>query len=95
MAVEINTVKKLANLAKLDLTHDQELKMSKDLGDILDWVEQLSEVETSDVLPLGNVNEDSVPLRRDVASNYFSEKEALLNAPKSDDAYFIVPKVLS
>ncbi|PIB33928.1 hypothetical protein BFP72_00015 [Reichenbachiella sp. 5M10] len=95
MAIEIGTVRKLSNLARLELSEDQELKMSKDLGDILEWVEQLEEVDTENVDALGNVNEDEVPLRGDVADNFFENGETTKNAPESTDNYFVVPKVLS
>ncbi len=95
MAVDKKTVEKLAHLARLELTDEQIEKYGKDLGDILDWVEKLEEVDTNDVAPLGNVNEEKVPLREDKADNYFKGEEALKNAPEKDGDYFIVPKVLS
>lgn len=95
MAVDNKTIDKLAHLARLELTDDQRQKVSEDLGNILDWVEQLDEVDTSNVEPLGNVNEEVSPLREDKANNFFKEGDALKNAPEKDDKYFVVPKVLS
>ena len=95
MAVDKKTVQKLAHLARLELTEEQVEKYGKDLGDILDWVEKLEEVDTTNVDPLGNVNEEKVPLREDKADNYFKGDEALNNAPEKDGDFFIVPKVLS
>jgi len=95
MAIDKATVDKLAHLARLELTDDQREKVNDDLGNILDWVEQLEEVDTSNVEPLGNVNEETSPLRVDKANNFFEEGEALENAPEKDDKYFVVPKVLS
>ena len=95
MAVDKKTVQKLAHLARLELTDEQVEKYGKDLGDILDWVEKLEEVDTTHVEPLGNVNEEKAPLRADKADNYFKGDEALKNAPEKDGDFFIVPKVLS
>ncbi|MEO9804286.1 MAG: Asp-tRNA(Asn)/Glu-tRNA(Gln) amidotransferase subunit GatC [Reichenbachiella sp.] len=95
MAIDKKTVQKLAHLSRLELTDKEQEKMSEDLGNILEWVEKLEEVDTSNVEPLGNVNEEPIHLRADKANNYFSDKEALKNAPESDQGHFIVPKVLS
>lgn len=95
MAVDKQTVLKLAHLARLELNEEQVEKYAKDLGDILDWVEKLEEVNTDNVEPLTNPNEDLAPLREDIANNYFKPGEAVKNAPEADDDYFIVPKVLS
>ncbi|MDW3211520.1 MAG: Asp-tRNA(Asn)/Glu-tRNA(Gln) amidotransferase subunit GatC [Reichenbachiella sp.] len=94
MAIDKKTVQKLAHLSRLELTEKEQEKMGEDLGDILDWVEKLEEVDTSNVEPLGNVNEEPIQLREDKANNYFSGDEALKNAPESDQGHFIVPKVL-
>ncbi|MFY0625113.1 MAG: Asp-tRNA(Asn)/Glu-tRNA(Gln) amidotransferase subunit GatC [Reichenbachiella sp.] len=94
MSVDKKTVQKLAHLARLELSEDQLEKYGKDLGDILDWVEKLDEVDTSAVAPLGNVNEEDVPLREDKVVEVFKGDEALKNAPEKDGDFFIVPKVL-
>ena len=95
MSISKETVHKLAHLARLELTEEQEERYQKDLGEILDWVEKLEEVNTDNVEPLTNGNEEQVPLREDVADNYFkSTDEALKNAPEKDGDYYIVPKVL-
>ncbi|UXX79664.1 Asp-tRNA(Asn)/Glu-tRNA(Gln) amidotransferase subunit GatC [Reichenbachiella carrageenanivorans] len=95
MAIDKNTVQKLAQLSRLELSEKEQEKLSTDLGDILDWVEKLEEVNTADVAPLGNVNEEPIHLRIDKSDNYFSGEEALKNAPESDQGHFIVPKVLN
>ncbi|MBU2915149.1 Asp-tRNA(Asn)/Glu-tRNA(Gln) amidotransferase subunit GatC [Reichenbachiella agariperforans] len=94
MAIDIKTVQKLADLARLDLNSEQEEKMRDQLGDILNWVEQLDQIDTSEVAPLASVNEEVSELRVDRASNFFEQGEAVVNAPESGDNYFIVPKVL-
>lgn len=95
MSIDKETVQKLAHLARLELTDDQQEKFRHDLGEILDWVEKLEEVDTANIEPLTNPNEEKVPLREDKADNFFKNHEALKNAPEKDGDYFIVPKVLS
>lgn len=95
MSISKETVQKLAQLSRLELSDEVQTKMQEDLGDILSWVEKLEEVDTRNVRPLTNVNEEPVHMRDDTADNYFSDQEALNNAPQKDDNYFVVPKVLS
>ena len=95
MAVDKETVQKLAHLSRLEFSEAEQDKMSVELGNILDWIEKLEEVDTTDVEPLGNVNEQAMPLREDKVNNYFSGDDALKNAPEKDNNHFIVPKVLS
>lgn len=94
MAIDKKTVQKLAHLSRLELTEKEQEKMGEDLGDILNWVEKLEEIDTSNVKPLGNVNEEPIHFRADKANNFFSGDEALKNAPEKDQGHFIVPKVL-
>ncbi|MCV9388692.1 Asp-tRNA(Asn)/Glu-tRNA(Gln) amidotransferase subunit GatC [Reichenbachiella ulvae] len=93
-AIDRNTVQKLAHLSRLELSENQEEKMIGDLGAILDWVEQLDEVDTENVAPLASVNEEASVLRVDKAVNYFQNNEATKNAPEKEGDYFVVPKVL-
>ncbi|MEO9965552.1 MAG: Asp-tRNA(Asn)/Glu-tRNA(Gln) amidotransferase subunit GatC [Reichenbachiella sp.] len=95
MAIDKKTVQKLAHLSRLELSENEQDQMSKNLGDIIDWVEKLDEVDTADVKPLSNVNEEPIHLREDKVDNHFTGQEALKNAPESDQGHFIVPKVLN
>lgn len=92
--IDKNTLQKLAHLARLELSQDQESKMTDDLGAIVDWVEKLEEVNTDGVEPLASLNEDESVLRADRASNHFDNLEALANAPQKSGEHFVVPKVL-
>ena len=76
-----------------DFTKSAE-KIAKDVSQILDWVEQLNEVDTTDVEPLTTMSTEVNDMREDKIGNHLSHEEALKNAPKSDTDYFRVPKVL-
>ncbi|WP_161888816.1 Asp-tRNA(Asn)/Glu-tRNA(Gln) amidotransferase subunit GatC [Pontibacter russatus] len=94
MSTDIQTIKKLAHLARLEFNEEKEQEMLQDLNKILNWMDQLSELDTTHVEPLIHMSEEVNVLREDVAKNTVTHEEALLNAPKKDSDYFRVPKVL-
>lgn len=94
MSTDIQTIKKLAHLARLEFNEEKEQEMLQDLNKILDWMDKLRELDTEQVEPLTHMTEEVNVLREDVAMNTVTHEEALLNAPKKDSDYFRVPKVL-
>ena len=68
--------------------------MLQDLNKILNWVDQLRELDTENVEPLIHMSEEVNVMREDLAQNTVSHDEALKNAPRKDSDYFRVPKVL-
>ena len=66
----------------------------KDLNLILDWVEQLNEVNTNKVEPLSNISSSILPKRDDVSNDTNSSEEILENAPDKLEGFFAVPKVV-
>ena len=94
MSTDIQTIKKLAHLARLEFNEEKEQEMLQDLNKILNWMDKLRELDTTHVEPLTHMSEEVNVLREDVAKNTVTHEEALLNAPKKDSDYFRVPKVL-
>ncbi|RDV14617.1 Asp-tRNA(Asn)/Glu-tRNA(Gln) amidotransferase subunit GatC [Pontibacter diazotrophicus] len=94
MSTDIQTIKKLAHLARLEFNEEKEQEMLQDLNKILNWMDKLRELDTEHVEPLTHMSEEVNVLREDVARNTVTHEEALLNAPKKDSDYFRVPKVL-
>ena len=94
MSTDIQTIKKLAHLARLEFNEEKEQEMLQDLNKILNWMDKLRELDTTHVEPLTHMSEEVNVLREDVANNTVTHEEALLNAPKKDSDYFRVPKVL-
>jgi aspartyl-tRNA(Asn)/glutamyl-tRNA(Gln) amidotransferase subunit C len=92
--IDINSIKKIAHLARLEFDESSAEKMSQDMSQILDWVEQLNEVDTSDVEPLTTMSSEVNDMREDKMGTHLSHESALQNAPKKDSDYFRVPKVL-
>jgi aspartyl-tRNA(Asn)/glutamyl-tRNA(Gln) amidotransferase subunit C len=94
MNIDIQTIRKLAHLARLEFDETKEQEMLQDLNKILNWMDKLRELDTSAVEPLTHMSEEVNVLREDVAFNAISHEEGLRNAPKKDSDYFRVPKVL-
>ncbi len=94
MKIDINTIKKIAHLARLEFDENSAEKMSKDMSQILDWVEQLNEIDTENVLPLTTMSSEVNVMREDKVANQLDHEAGLKNAPKRDSDYFRVPKVL-
>jgi aspartyl-tRNA(Asn)/glutamyl-tRNA(Gln) amidotransferase subunit C len=94
MNIDIQTIRKLAHLARLEFDETKEQEMLQDLNKILDWMDKLRELDTSAVEPLTHMSEEVNVLREDIAFNGITHEEGLRNAPKKDSDYFRVPKVL-
>ena len=95
MLIDEKITLKIASLAKLELT-DQEIKeYSKDLTNILKWMEELKEVDVSNVQPVTSVTKNQLYEREDIAyKNTVEQEKILLNAPEKVGEYFTVPKVI-
>ena len=94
MKTDINTIRSLAHLARLEFNETKEQEMLTDLNKILTWIDQLNELNTDNVEPLIHMSEEVNVMREDFAQNTVTHEEALRNAPKKDSDYFRVPKVL-
>lgn len=94
MAVDNNTVDKIAELAKLqfDATAKEEIKA--DLNKMLDFVDKLNELDTNNVEPLIYMLDEEQMLREDEVKDQVTQQEALKNAPDKDSDYIKVPKVI-
>jgi len=94
MNIDQDTVAKIAHLARLELTADEQTEMIKDMNKILDFMAKLNEVDTSAVEPLVYMTNEVNVLREDVIRHDITHEEALLNAPKHDQDFFQVAKVI-
>lgn len=90
-------VRYVADLANLRLTEDEIQRMSHDLGEILTYVEELSELDTTSVAPMAQVlfdADETATLREDRPRDTLSNAEALANASLSGAGYYKVPRVI-
>ena len=94
MSVTEKDVRYMADLARLQLAEDEVRSFAQDMNKILDYMEMLDELDTSDVEPLEHVIDLESRLRKDEAKEPLSHEDALKNAPDADSDYFRVPKVI-
>ena len=94
MAVTIKDVEHIATLAKLEVSNAEKEKFTHQMNQILEYVEQLNTLDTSNVEPLSQVIELKNVFRKDEVAPSTPTDEALKNAPERTDEFFKVPKVI-
>jgi aspartyl-tRNA(Asn)/glutamyl-tRNA(Gln) amidotransferase subunit C len=92
MKIDSKTIDKLAELAKLEFDEEGKKEIEKDLNRMVEFVEKLSEIDTSNVEPLVYLSEETNMMRDDVVKQEITQQEALKNAPLKDSDYIKVPK---
>ena len=94
MSVDIATVKKVASLARIAISDADAERLAPELNNILGWIEQLGEVDTSNVEPTTAVIPNVLRLREDVVTEGQQRDAVLANAPQGEHGFFTVPKVV-
>ena len=94
MAIDAATVRKVARLARIAEPQDRLEPLAKELSGILDWIEQLNEVDTDGVEPMTSAVHTPLPMRDDVVTEGGDPELVLSNAPRRAGAFFVVPKVV-
>jgi aspartyl-tRNA(Asn)/glutamyl-tRNA(Gln) amidotransferase subunit C len=94
MSVDRATVRRIARLARIAITDAEAERLEQELSGILDWVAQLDEIDTSAVEPMTRVAAMTMQKRKDKVTDGFGADDILKNAPKVDDHYFVVPKIV-
>lgn len=94
MSVDSDTVRRIAQLSRIRLEEARIEPMREELNAILDFIEQLNEVDTDGVEPMTSVVETKMRLRKDVVNDGNKPGDIVANAPASDDGFFMVPKVV-
>ena len=94
MSVDENMVRRIAGLARIQVDDEKLSALASELSAILGFVEQLSEVDTTDVKPYTSPVEMQIKARADAVTDGGYPEDILANAPEKDDGYFAVPKVV-
>jgi aspartyl-tRNA(Asn)/glutamyl-tRNA(Gln) amidotransferase subunit C len=94
MVLDKAAVAHIATLARLRLSETELEPLADELSHILDWVEQLNEVNTTGVTPTASAAAASLPLRDDVVTDGACREAILGNAPRTTRGFFAVPKVV-
>jgi len=94
MKISKEDVIKVSELARLEFKKEEIEKFTEQLGNILEYIEKLNELDTDNVEPTSHVLDISTPLREDKVVEWLSAEEVLKNAPESEDDFFVVPQVI-
>jgi aspartyl-tRNA(Asn)/glutamyl-tRNA(Gln) amidotransferase subunit C len=94
MSVDSATVRRIAHLARIAVADDEVEHLKGELNAMLDFVEQLNEVNVAGVEPMTSVTPMVMKSREDVVTDGGIADDIVKNAPATQDHYFLVPKVV-
>lgn len=94
MSVDLATVRKIAGLARIAVSDAEAEALVPELNNILGWIEQLAEVDTSGIAPMAEVIPNTLRLRDDIVTDGGIRDQILANAPAPEHGFFGVPKVI-
>ncbi|HKD69994.1 MAG TPA: Asp-tRNA(Asn)/Glu-tRNA(Gln) amidotransferase subunit GatC [Candidatus Binataceae bacterium] len=92
--INLEQVRHIALLARLELTPDEERRMLGDLEEMLQYVDKLNQLDTSAVEPTAQVGEIGASMREDAVTNPSAPDSILANAPAASEQMFKVPKII-
>ena len=91
--ITLQDVEHVAKLARLELTEEEKIKFTTQLGDVLKYVDQMNEVDTSNVKPMTQVIDFVNVMREDEPCQEISKEALMSNAPDEENGFFKVPKI--
>ncbi len=94
MSIDKDTVKKVSRLARIRLTDEEMENFPGEIDGIMNWIEQLAEVDTDNVQPLTSVVDMQMQMRKDEVTDGDCRDAVLANAPETTEGFFVVPKVV-
>lgn len=94
MKITTEEAQKIALLSRLSFADEDLEKMRDSMNSILTYMEELNQYDTTDVAPTVHAVEQYNVMREDVPHQFFTNEEALMNAPEKEDGYFKVPKII-
>jgi len=94
MSLDIETVRRIAFLARIKVADEALEPLAGELNGIIGWIEQLSKVDTDGVAPMTSVADMTLTQRQDSVTDGDCREDVLSNAPDREDAFYTVPKVI-
>ena len=94
MSLDHNEVEKIAHLARIAVSEEDKAALAKDLSGILDFVEQMSAVDTSDIVPMAHPLHMAQRLRADEVTEVDQREQFQSVAPETENGLYLVPKVI-
>ena len=95
MKIDLETIDKIAHLARLEVKEEDKQGLLNDMNNILTFMDKLNEVDTEGVEPLVYMTDEVNVLREDIVKQEINNAETLQNAPKQDGKFFRVAKVIN
>ena len=94
MSVDLNAVRRIAHLARIEVSDAETPHLQREINAILKFVEALDTVDVEGVEPMTSVIPIALPMREDVVTDGDIAPKVLANAPLTEDGFFVVPKVI-
>ena len=94
MAVDRDTVRRIAHLARIAASEEELGQLERELNGILQWIEQLNEVDVGAVEPMASVHDEALRWRADEVTDGGYPQDVVANAPAREKTFFAVPKVI-
>jgi aspartyl-tRNA(Asn)/glutamyl-tRNA(Gln) amidotransferase subunit C len=94
MAVDNETVRRVAHLARMAVAEDEIEGLGRELNAILAFVEQLADIDVTGVDPMTSVTPMAMKMRQDEVNDGNIADAVLANAPERENHFFVVPKVV-
>ena len=94
MSVDVETIRRVARLARLRVPEGELEGLTGEINGILAWIDQLEEVDVEGVEPMTSAVETTLPLREDAITDGGKRDDVLANAPCAEEGFFVVPKVV-
>ena len=94
MKINKEIITKLSSLSKLKFNNEETELISEDLSKMVNFINQLKEIDTEGIEPLIHMNEEMNNWREDKLGEVLDQEKALSNSPTKDSTYFKIPKVL-
>lgn len=94
MSIDTDTARRVAKLARIAVPEDQLPTLAGELTGILNFMEQLNEVDVDGVEPMTSVTPQRLKRREDVVTDGGQQEAVLKNAPDAREGFFAVPKVV-
>lgn len=94
MSLDAATIRRIARLARLGIEEADIARLQGELGHIIGWIEQLSELDVDGVEPISGVGQAALRMRADVVTDGDKVEAVLSNAPSRAGSFYSVPKVV-
>ncbi len=94
MTISQDDIKKIAFLARINISQDESILLEKKLTGIMGLIDKMQKVDTKDIEPMAHALDINQPLRKDVVTESDIREKTMLLAPETEEYLFIVPQVI-